>query len=82
MNAVHVRNQKHELTLPRNRPGSILVQPYPYSMPYSASSSQRPYRYGPSRIGTICLIQIPVAKDRIGTGQTYRYGMPELHTLV
>ncbi|KAK8578907.1 hypothetical protein V6N12_069251 [Hibiscus sabdariffa] len=41
-------------------------------MPYSASSSQRPYRYGPSRIGTVCLIQIPVAKDHIGTGQAYR----------
>ncbi|KAK8670255.1 hypothetical protein V6N13_105013 [Hibiscus sabdariffa] len=64
------------------RPGSILVQLYRYSMPYSDSSSQRPYRYGPTRIGTVCLIQIPVAKDRIGTGQAYRYGMPELHTLV
>ncbi|KAK9000026.1 hypothetical protein V6N11_082162 [Hibiscus sabdariffa] len=40
------------------------------------------FRYGCNRIGTVCLIQIPVAKRSIGTGLPYRYALPELHTKV
>ncbi|KAK8597206.1 hypothetical protein V6N12_065682 [Hibiscus sabdariffa] len=47
MNAVHVRDQKHELTPPRNRQAVIELRDKPVTQHDALSNSEVPSRAGP-----------------------------------